>query len=342
MSDLNDTSAFDNGSSSSLRVIPHMIRFWSYLFSDILSLLCTLFTLYCLLHDRALRQALNNHIIIVLLIIGLIYELTDIPWILRNSHYDVPWLASPTFYLFWVFFDYAFYSLQIALFAWATIERHILIFHESWVSTKKKRFFVHYFPIGAITIYYIIYYSMVHFVPNCENSFDAFLAGSVFIPCSLDRTFLGLWDLIVHQVIPTFIIVIFCAALLLRVVLQKRRMNQPVQWRKYRKMTIQLLTISTIYMLFNAPWVLTIFAYQYGLPDDIATLLLMYMGYLTYYVIFSFPFVCCLSLPELRTKIQQIFFCKQVRQRIGPSTAGMTITRADRVGPANTVAATKM
>jgi hypothetical protein len=82
---------------------------------------------------------------------------------------------------------------------------------------------------------------MVHFVPTCENSFDAFLAGSIFIPCAFDKTMLGIWDLIVHQVIPTFIIVIFCTALLLRVVLQKRRMNQPVQWRKYRKMTIQLL-----------------------------------------------------------------------------------------------------
>ena len=36
------------------------------------------------------------------------------------------------------------YSLQVTLFAWASIERHILIFHDQWVSTQSRRLFVHY------------------------------------------------------------------------------------------------------------------------------------------------------------------------------------------------------
>jgi hypothetical protein len=304
--------------------IPHTVRFWIYLFSDILSLTCTLFTLYFILFDRKLRRSLNNHIIIVLLFLGLLYELTDIPWILRNDHYDTPWLASPVFYLFWVFFDYAFYSLQIALFAWATIERHILVFHDQLVSTRKKRLFVHYFPIGGIIIYYIVYYSIVHFAPKCENSFDDFLAGGVFIPCAFDRTILGIWDLIVHQVVPTLIIIILCIALIVRVILQKTRMHQQVHWRKHRKMIIQLLSISTIYMIFNSPWALIIFAYQYGLPDNIASIALMYTGFLSYFVIFLFPFVSCLSLPELRIKIKQKVFCRREQRRIGHTTGPTT------------------
>ena len=320
--------------------INHSIRFWLYLFSNIASLLCTIFTLYLLLSDRVLRRAPHNQVIIVLLILGLVYECTDIPWIIHNSRFNEPWSASPAFYLFWVFFDYMVYSLQIALFAWATMERHILIFHESWLSTRKKRFFVHYLPIGAIIVYYVIYYSLVHFAPQCENSFTDFLAGGVFIPCAFDKTVLGLWDLIVHQVIPTFIIVIFCIALLLRVILQKSRMNQPIQWRKYRKMTIQLLSISTIYMVFNAPWALTIFAYQYGLPEEIAITVLTYTGFLFYYVIFLFPFVACFSLPELRTKVKQLLLCGRMQRRIGVASGTlMTAAQGTKIVPQSSMPA---
>ncbi len=59
--------------------IPHIVEFWIYAISDGLSILCSLFVLYDLLFDRTLRKALNNHVIIVLLIMGLIYELTTIP-----------------------------------------------------------------------------------------------------------------------------------------------------------------------------------------------------------------------------------------------------------------------
>lgn len=301
--------------------INHTIRFWTYLIFNTASLICTSLTLFFLLSDRVLRRAPHNHVVIVLLILGFIYECTDIPWIIHNSRFSEPWSASPEFYLFWVYFDYTFYSLQIALFAWATIERHILIFHEAWLSTRKKRFFIHYSPIAVISIYYVIYYALVHYLPQCENSFTDFLAGGVFIPCGFNKTFLGVWDLIVHQVIPTFIIVIFCVALLLRVILQKSRMHQPIQWRKYRKMTIQLLTISTIYMVFNAPWALTIFGFQYGLPEDIAIIVLMYTGFLFYFVIFLFPFVTLFSLPELRTKVLHIILCGREQRRIGVVSA---------------------
>ena len=57
-------------------------------------------------------------------------------------------LSCTQFYRFWVFVDYFFYSFQIALFAWATMERHILIFHDQYMSRVKKRFFVHYLPVN--------------------------------------------------------------------------------------------------------------------------------------------------------------------------------------------------
>ncbi len=211
--------------------------------------------------------------------------------------------STTTFYLIWVFIDYAFYSAQIALFAWATIERHILIFHDKWIATRKKRLFIHYIPIAAISIYCFIYYCLIYFGPFCENSFDSFVAGGIYIPCLFSRTFLGTWDLIVHQFIPTLVIVIFRALLILRVIWQKLRLHQRIKWRRHRKMTIQLLSISCIYLICNVPWTSLVFEFQYGLSTEAVYIPLLYAGYLYYYVFFLFPLVCCGSLPEIRKKL---------------------------------------
>ena len=299
---------------SSTMGITASVRFWSYLFSNIASLLCTLFVLYHFLWDSTLRRAIHNHIIIIILIIGFIYEITNIPWILYASHTGRPLITSTTFYLIWVFIDYAFYSIQVALFAWAAMERHILIFHDRWLATRRRRFFVHYLPIATIIIYCVIFYCLIYFGSFCENSFESFEAGGVYIPCVFIKTFLGTWDLLVHQVIPTFLILIFSVALVVRVLWQKRRFHQQMQWRKIRKMTIQLISIVVLYLLFNGPWTFVIFAYQYGLREDIALIAMSYTIYFYYYVIFLLPFVCCGFLPELRKKVKECFRGRRMQQ----------------------------
>lgn len=285
------------------------IRFWSFLFANILSLICGIFDLYYLLTDRKLRQALHNHVFIVLLFIGIFYELTNIPWILYNDFNRRPIVRSEIFYFFWTYTNYSFYSLQVELFAWATIERHILIFHDGWLSTKRRRFFIHYFPIIVIIVYYIIYFAFVHFYPFCKSNFDGFLAGGIHIPCVFHRTVLGLWDLNFHQVLPTLVIVTFSIALLVRTIIQRNKLSHGTHWTRYKKMIIQLLSISIIYIAFNGPWVLVIFVFQFGLPEHITNVALLYTGFLYYYVIFVYPFVCCLSLPELRQKAHEKLCC---------------------------------
>ena len=106
------------------------------------------------------------------------------------------WKFSLTFAHFWTFVDYLCYSTQLVGFGYASVERHILIFHSNWVSTKKKQFFVHYLPVTTVLIYSILYYVNIR---------------------------------------------------------QKSRMSRSVEWSKQRKMTIQLLSISTLYFIFMGP-----------------------------------------------------------------------------------------
>ena len=144
-------------------MISHTLRFWYFLCCDALSLTCAIYTLYVLLSNRILRRALNNHIFIVILFIVILYEMINIPFFLRNTFYDTPWLTSKDVYLFWTFFDYLLFVLQIELFAWATLERHILIFHDQWLITKRNRFLLHYLPIIIIIICNIIFYIVVSY-----------------------------------------------------------------------------------------------------------------------------------------------------------------------------------
>jgi hypothetical protein len=290
-------------------IIPAAVRFWTYLTADILSVNCTLFVLYYLLFDRTLRHALHNHVIIVLLIIGLINELTSIPWNLYRYQFGVPLIKSRIFYLSTFFFDYEFYTTQVILFAWATIERHILVFHDQWLSTRKKRFFFHYLPIISILIYCLVYYSVITFGPFCKNTFISFLSGGFIIPCVYSNKVLATWDLLVHQLLSTLIIVIFSIALIVRVVKQNRKMNRPILWQKHRKMIIQLLSISVVYLTFNSPWILILFASQYGLPANVARVYTFYGLYVRTYVVFLFPFACFASSSELQDKFRKRFLC---------------------------------
>ncbi|CAF0786545.1 unnamed protein product [Adineta ricciae] len=295
-------------------------RFWLFLFSNISSVLCSIFVLFHLLLDRTLRQALNNHIIIVLLCIGLIYELTTVPLMLYYFRYFDQWIltSSHTFTRLWTFVDYTCYATQIVGFAWASIERHILIFHQQWISTRSKCFFLHYLPIVIVLIYCFVYFLIYILFPTCEDIIDPSPFNGVPIPCMLSQSFLGKWDTICHQIIATFIIIISSSALLFRILRQKSRLNRAIQWRKQRKMTIQLLTISFLYLIFNFPRTIMQICVYSGLQTELLINIYFNSIFLAVYVIFFFPFVCCGAMPELNKKLRKIFLCHRKKLRIRP------------------------
>ena len=285
--------------------IPRLVQFWLYAVSDGLSLACSFFILYCLLFDRALRSALHNHAIMIVLFVDIIYELTDIPWILYYYRYGVPWLSSPLFARFWAFADYGLYGTQIVLFAWATIERHILIFHDRWILTKRRCFYIHYLPLIVLPTYTVLFYIVGSFFVRCADTINYSLASGAPVPCLYAKPAAAKYDLIVNQIAPVLIIVVFSLALLVRVLWQRYHMRQPIQWRKHRKIIVQLLLISVVYLAFASPWSLVLLAYEFGLSRSVGVDYLRYAAFFSYYTVFLFPFMCCLSLSELRVKLKQ-------------------------------------
>jgi hypothetical protein len=112
-----------------------LFRFWFVIIFVVLAILCSLFVLYYLLFNRTLRQALNNHGIIVLLIIGLGIDLADVSFILNFFRFGSTWQLTTSFSQFWTFIDYGSY------------------------------FFLHYLPINNHS------YLLFHLLSHCRSVF---------------------------------------------------------------------------------------------------------------------------------------------------------------------------
>jgi hypothetical protein len=247
------------------------VQFWFYLISNILSIICCSLLLFYLLFNQTLRNAIHNHIIIILLFICLIYEIIDIPLILYNYRYEL----TSFLYRFWSFIDIGFYNTQLIIFGWSVIERHLIVFHEQWL---KRRFYIHYLLPILLIIYCLIWYSITILFSFQHDSLMKY------------------FDLIFHQLIPLLVIVIFSIGLVLR------RLNESINDDKQRAMIFQILSISILYFLFNIPWIFVLICIQFDSLKHIGLIIMPYAYFFSYYFIFLFPFVCWTSLPEFQLK----------------------------------------
>jgi hypothetical protein len=303
-------------------------RFWLYFPVLIPSLVCSVFVLYHLLTDRALRRALNNHVIILILFLGLFYELTDVVWLIHYYRVGNALIQTKAFCLTWSFMDFAGFCTISILVAWASIERHILIFHDKWVSTKWGRLFIHYIPLVIFLLYPIIFYIFIFFITSCELPLDYAMMHCGYSFCALFIPAIGRFDSIVNDIIPTFCIVIFSILLLARVLWQKRRLRQRIQWRNYRKMAVQLLSIASLYFVIDFPPMVLYALYTSGVSisynaiDYYASSL-----YFTAHIIMLIPLVTAFSLPELRAKLKMNVQCwRRPARAVVPETIQMRRT----------------
>jgi hypothetical protein len=183
---------------------------------------------------------------------------------------------------------------------------HLLVFHAHLVRTKRGKFLFHYQPLAILVTYTTIYYIFAIFAYSCENDFDyesawcGFVCYSNFAPNGLQ-----LFEYLAHEIFPLFLEALISILLILRVVLQKRRMRQQADWRKNRKMVLQLVSVSFVTIAFNMPDVINpLFQLTSGylpIPDDVQGQILDYLGFGSSIFL---PFACLATIPKLKEKCQ--------------------------------------
>ncbi|CAF3223554.1 unnamed protein product [Rotaria sp. Silwood2] len=312
-------------------------RFWIYLLSNIASIIFSIFVIFNFLFNRKLRRSLHNHVVIVILIINFVSEITDIPWILYYYRNGVVWIFTPLFCQTWKYLDSSTYVMIARLVAWASIERYILIFHDDWMSTKKKKILLHYIPISGIVIYGIILYMIISFILSCNRPYYYTIEFCGFYSCAYDSTVYSMFEFITGGITNAIIIATFSMIIIIRLIKQKHRLNQQVNWRKHRKMVIQLLSILLLFYIFYLPGVIVGILLNCGVPYSYMENVISYGIFFSYYINFLLPFVCAGTLPNLQKKIKNILqFClRHTRVTVEPTRNTVQRGETDQNGNSN-------
>ncbi|CAF1421783.1 unnamed protein product [Adineta ricciae] len=329
MSTINSSNNDGNASSGDSEISPPRVaRFWFLLVIDVPSVVCTFCIIIHIVTNRARRHALQNHTILVILLINLPVQLPDIILYLNAYQNGLLQPSSPAACLTWWFIDITFYNGGVILLAWMAIERHILIFHYRWIMNRRRRFLFHYLPLVVLVIYTLVFYIIAFFFIPCENGYDYTVPVCGESPCYQSYGVFGEWDLFANNCAPIILESVVSIGLILRVQWQKRRLRQSDQWRKQQRMIIQLCLVSGVNMCINLPIYLITFAHLCGLPSQYGVQASSYFYFFSYLVTLLFPFTSLSQYPELRKVIKKIF-CMSARQL----PLGSTVVPARRAVP---------
>jgi hypothetical protein len=296
--------------SSSAR--PRPLQFAILLFVTIISIPCFAFVLFHILAKRALYSALNNHVIILLLVSNAIQTVTDVPLQLIYWYTGVIWPQNLGFCLFLYFIDLYFFTSSLLLLTWASFERHILIFRSQFFNVPFRRLIGHYIPLGFCYVYPLIYYVVFFFCYPCENYYDM-TWGDCFGSCYLwESSFMALYEQIVHGFLPMLCIIVFNILLIIRVLEKRRRMGRQLTWATNRRMALQLLGVCFLVVILNSGY----FVIQIGqlltnisFGKNVAT----WVFPLSLFMPPLMSYMCLNTVPNLRTKLRRIVFCGHPR-----------------------------
>ncbi len=197
-------------------------QFWFLLIITIPSIICYLFVLTYILSQKPQRQALHNHSILILLFIAFSVVLFDYTWTIDSICRGEVWIQTADFCEVWWLLDFGFYDACTVILAWASFERHILIFHSNLIATKRRVILIHYLPLIFISLYLSIFYVYIIFFPPCKNEYDFISPVCAANPCFLSVPLLAIWSLVVHSVTATFLIAILNVSLLIRIASHSR------------------------------------------------------------------------------------------------------------------------
>ncbi|CAF3554959.1 unnamed protein product [Rotaria socialis] len=278
----------------------------------------------------------HHHSILVLLVVNFVQVTTDLP--MPMDFYRLGGIVQPAtsaYCTWWAWYEFSLNIINGYLMEWISIERHLLIFHSGFLRNlgAKKQRLLRIVPLVLCMIWSPIYYCIVViFSPMCENTryFNSLLCG---MPCYL-RTSWGTFDLFFNGIFQVLIISIFNLALLVRVINQSLMVVGRVQnnWRKQRKLALQLGMISFVYLVVWIPISIGQLGESYINPNFFLVQLDTF-NFLVYLVPLVLPIVCLMSMQQLIIKFKSRLF-RQNGAMVMPAndTTGQRQTRSIALG----------
>ncbi len=289
--------------------LPHHVKFFLILILLIPStILCVLIFAFFIIHRTTLRK-LQNKALLVLLIVNFIQLTCNLPICIHFFRLDRVSPATVTYCKWWLFLESTLDAINEFLVAIISIQRHILIFQPNILNLRSKRYILYYQPLLLCIIYPIVFYMITVVFYPCDNTrwdFTSNMCGQNACYYS-NNQILAEFDWIGNTAVPTIVILLANVALVIRVIKQKRRRRQTIPWSKQRRMTLQLLGMSSLYLITWIPSIVVGFIQQlkpssflYRIEED-------YIADLTYLICLFLPWICIGLLPEFKKWVFKLF-----------------------------------
>jgi hypothetical protein len=287
-------------------VSPTTIFLYTFSILIAFSILCYIFVFYHFLFTPTIRRALNNHVIFLLLGTYCVQTVFDTPLHLDYFRRGFYWPPSLSYCFILFMLDYITYEIGVLLLVWAAIERHFFVFNPTMFNTRIRRAIYHYIPLGFCFVYPITYYTYFILFYPCNSYYDMNTLSCVAACYLWTNNIMAYYELIMNGFVPVCMVAIFSVALLVRVLWKKQQMGRQMTWRKNRKMTVQLLGVSTMFLVFNVGYFVLALGQMVWDPNFGANLMVWFLSVNVCAPQLVCPFLCLSILPDLKQKFKAL------------------------------------
>ncbi|CAF0808799.1 unnamed protein product [Adineta ricciae] len=208
--------------------------------------------------------------------------------------------ATGVYCKFWMYVEFTLDSESVLLAATISVQRHLLIFRQTAFRLRPQRYIYYYLPLLLSIIYPMIFYLVTVVFYPCDESqwnFTLNMCGDNACYLSNDLVLAAL-DWILNAGVPVCIIMPANVTIIIRVVRQKARRHQALPWAKQRRMTLQLLGISCLYLFTWIPTVVTNVMQHVHPSSGLYEIQENYISDLTYLICLLLPWLCLGLVPD--------------------------------------------
>ena len=293
-----NTSSSNDATSSPILV--NQVKFGVFLTLQISSVTCSLYLFLQYIIRPNLRQSVYNQIVIILLCVNFFFVI--IPLSASEAFFFTSHVRpeSDIFCALWTWISYCCDICNLFLMAFFCGQRHWLLFRLNPMHRRRNRLLYHYVPITACIIYPCVFYFVLIFLYPCQSTYD-YSQLLCSYPCYFNTESIGNFDTFANNWVPIIVIPVLSIALLIRFRFQRRRMQLDVfQWKRDRKMVIQLLSVASLYFFMWAPLQAAVFYSGIVYSEELSYILVVYLYILPYFVHLLYPFIVLCSYPEFR------------------------------------------
>ncbi|CAF1052241.1 unnamed protein product [Rotaria sordida] len=283
------------------KFVLHRIKFFILIILQISAIVISLLIFAFFITHRAILNILQNQALLALIIVNFVELVADLSMPISFYYLGYVKPATNGYCIWWTFFEYNLHLISELLVATISIQRHILIFQANIFHNRFKRFMFYYIPLVLCFIYPIILYIIIIILYPCDGTqwdYTSNLCG--YANCYLIyNKVLGTFDWAANNGSPVVIIMLANMTLVIRVIRHKRRQRQANSWKKQRRMTIQLLTISSLYLFAWLPSLIIGVTQQLNSPSFLANIQTDYTLDFIYLIALLSPWIYLKLLPEL-------------------------------------------